>query len=109
MTAPAPHSYDASGYASPIRVMSEEDAAALVVELEAQEKKFGGKLSTTMNAKGHLLFPFLWDLVHDTRIVDEVERVLGPDILCWGSSFFSKDPGSADVVPWHQDGTCWGL
>ncbi|QEW22353.1 putative phytanoyl-CoA dioxygenase family protein [Marinibacterium anthonyi] len=109
MTATSIDTYDEAGFVSPIRVMSEAEAAALVTELEAQEKKFGGKLSTTMNAKGHLLFPFLWDLVQDPRIVDEVEKILGPDILCWGASFFNKDPGSADVVPWHQDGTCWGL
>lgn len=108
-TAASTTTYDQDGYVSPIRVMSTEEAAALVAELETQEQRMGGKLTVTLNAKGHLLFPFLWDLVHDPRIVDEVEKVLGPDILCWGSSFFSKDPGSSDVVPWHQDGTCWGL
>lgn len=109
MTTLSTQSYNETGFVSPIRVISADEAATMVAELEAQEKRLGGALSTTMNVKGHLLFPFLWNLVHDRRIVDKVEKVLGPDILCWGSSFFSKNSGSTDVVPWHQDGTCWGL
>lgn len=101
--------YARNGFVSPLRVMSEDAAAGLVTRVEQTERRLGQQGFTRLNAKGHLLYPFLWDLVHDARILDKVERILGPDILCWGSSFFSKNPGSADVVPWHQDGTCWGL
>jgi hypothetical protein len=101
--------YAELGYASPIRVMPEAEARDLVARLERAEGRLGPQVFAKLNAKGHLLFPFLWDVVHDPRIVDVVERILGPDILCWGSSFFSKDAGSAAAVPWHQDGTCWGL
>ncbi|WP_428927738.1 phytanoyl-CoA dioxygenase family protein [Marinibacterium sp. SX1] len=106
---PVTDSYENDGYVSPIAVMTPDEAAGHVEALRVQEAKFGGQLSTATNAKAHLLFPFLWDIVQDPRIVDHVERILGPDILCWGSSFFAKEPGSASVVPWHQDGTCWGL
>lgn len=101
--------YKESGYTSPIRVMLEEEAARLVSELERIERRLGPQIFDRLQLKGHLLFPFLWDLVHDERIVERVEAILGPDILCWGSSFFIKEPGAPAVVPWHQDGTCWGL
>lgn len=109
MTVDLGRTYTERGYASPLRVMPEDEAGELVTRLERAERRLGAQVFARLNAKSHLLFPFLWDVVHDPRIVDPVEQVLGPDILCWGSSFFSKDPGSADVVPWHQDGTCWGL
>src|SRR5947209_10160766 len=35
--------------------------------------------------------------------------LLGPDILCWGSGFFIKNPHDAARVTWHQDSTYWGL
>lgn len=101
--------YAQDGFVAPLRVMSGDEAAALVARLERAEQKVGPQVFARLNAKGHLVYPFLWDLVQDPRIVDQVEKVLGPDILCWGASFFSKDAGSANVVPWHQDGTCWGL
>lgn len=97
------------GYATSLRVMPEDEAAGLVAQLERAEQRLGQKGFERLNAKGHLLFPFLSDLVHDPRILDQVEDILGPDILCWGSSFFTKEAGSVSVVPWHQDGTCWGL
>lgn len=102
-------SFAKTGFAAPIRVMQEDEAAALAARLERAEQRLGQHVFARLNAKCHLIFPFLWDVVQDARIVDHVESILGPDILCWGASFFSKQAGSADVVPWHQDGTCWGL
>ena len=44
-----------------------------------------------------------------SAILDAVEDVIGPDILCWGSSFFIKEPRDPGFVSWHQDSTYWGL
>jgi non-heme Fe2+,alpha-ketoglutarate-dependent halogenase len=38
-----------------------------------------------------------------------VQDLIGPDILCWGSSFFIKEPRNTAYVSWHQDSTYWGL
>ena len=35
--------------------------------------------------------------------------MIGPNILCWGSSFFIKEPRNPGFVSWHQDSTYWGL
>ncbi len=47
--------------------------------------------------------------MHHPAIVDVVEDLVGPDILCWTTSFFIKEPGSAGFVSWHRDATYWGL
>jgi ectoine hydroxylase-related dioxygenase (phytanoyl-CoA dioxygenase family) len=62
-----------------------------------------------MNQKPHLLFPWIHDIVTHAAILDAVESVIGPDILCWGSQFFIKGAGDPGYVSWHQDGTYWGL
>ena len=67
--------YKESGYTSPIRVMLEEEAARLVSELERIERRLGPQIFDRLQLKGHLLFPFLWDLVHDERIVERVEAI----------------------------------
>lgn len=103
------HRFQAEGFVSPVDVLPPEEAADLYQLLLTIEESLGGRLTMVLNAKAHLLVPELWDLVHDDRILDPVRSVLGPDVLCWGASFFSKDPGSAETVPLHQDCTCWGL
>ena len=35
--------------------------------------------------------------------------VIGPNILCWSSSLFVKEPMDPAFVAWHQDSHYWGL
>jgi hypothetical protein len=97
------------GYVSPVRVMAAEEAAALRRELEAAEARTGGPLRGDLRHKSHLLFPFLADLIRHPRLLDAVEDVLGPDILCWNTNFFIKEAANPAFVSWHQDSTYWGL
>ena len=62
-----------------------------------------------MKQKPHLLFTWLDELVRDDAVLDAVEGVIGPDILCWASSFFTKEAHDPSYVSWHQDLTYWGL
>jgi len=57
----------------------------------------------------HLFLPFLDGLIRHSAILDPVASILGEDLLVWGTSFFTKEPGSADYVAWHQDLHYWGL
>ena len=101
--------YREAGYLAPIRVIGEAEAAGLRAALEAVEARMGGPLRGDLRHKSHLLFPFLADLVRDPLLIDAVEDLLGPDILCWSSSFFIKEAANPGFVSWHQDSTYWGL
>jgi non-haem Fe2+, alpha-ketoglutarate-dependent halogenase len=101
--------YEAEGYLAPIRVMEEGEALALRHKLEAVEAEMGGPLRGDLRHKTHLLFPFLAELVRHPSILDAIEDVLGPDILCWSSNFFIKEAADPAFVSWHQDSTYWGL
>src|SRR5437016_4391908 len=101
--------YDEAGYLAPILVMAEDEALALRQKLEAIEAEMGGPLRGDLRHKTHLLFPFLAGLVRHPRILDAIEDVLGPDILCWSSNFFIKEATDPAFVSWHQDSTYWGL
>lgn len=102
-------SFSREGYLFPIRALETQEAAAALARLEAMEAERDGRLPPLFNAKPHLLMPWLWDIVHDARIVDCVEDLLGPDLLCLGTSFISKRPMDQRYVAWHQDVTYWGL
>jgi hypothetical protein len=108
LTQAALHQYHEQGYYAPIRVMPRAEAEALRGKLEDFETG-AGILAGKLRHKSHLLFTWLNDLVRHPQILDAVEDVIGPNILCWGSSFFIKEPRNPAFVSWHQDSTYWGL
>ncbi|KAI9003451.1 hypothetical protein DFJ74DRAFT_438270 [Hyaloraphidium curvatum] len=101
--------YRSRGYHSPVRVFSDADAAALLSRFDATERAVGGKLVGKLNAGPHLLFPWICDVVRHPAVLDAVESVLGPDIMCYSSQFFTKRAGDPAFVSFHQDKTYWGL
>ena len=97
------------GFASPIRVMSAAEALGYRRQLERFERETGGPLSGHLRHKTHLLFTWLADLVRHPRILDAVDDLYGPDLLCWTTNFFIKEKANPAFVSWHQDSTYWGL
>ena len=69
----------------------------------------GQPLQGNLRHKTHLLFTWADELVHNAEILDAVEDLIGPDILCWTTNFFIKEAHSPGFVSWHQDSTYWGL
>ncbi len=101
--------YHIEGYFFPIPLLSESEVAKVREQLEAFEAGQGHPLEGGQRSHTHLLFPWLDDLIRHPRILDAVEDLIGPDILCWGSIFWTKEARSASFVSWHQDVTYWGL
>jgi hypothetical protein len=101
--------YRRDGYACPVPVMPAAEALALRRQLEAVEARQGGKLEAVQRSRAFLLFKWLDDLIRDPRVLDPIEQLIGPDILCWSTIFWIKDAGSKSFVSWHQDNTYWGL
>ena len=101
--------YHRDGYVCPVPVMSASEAAGLRRQLEAFEATQGGRLEAAQRSRAFLLFKWLDDLIRDPRVLDPIEQLIGPDILCWSTIFWIKDAGSRSFVSWHQDNTYWGL
>ncbi len=103
--------YAQEGYISPIDVFNERDVGSFNQNLQRfrQRLDLNGKIAGRYNQKPHLLLPWANQIVRHPRILDAVEQILGPNIFCWASQFFAKDPGDNAYVSWHQDGNYWGL
>jgi non-haem Fe2+, alpha-ketoglutarate-dependent halogenase len=97
------------GYVSPLPALEAAETHALRRRFDELRARFGGTLPRTINTRPHLILTWLDDLIRDPRVLDPVESILGPDILCWASGFFAKAPGDGSFVSWHQDATYWGL
>lgn len=101
--------YRETGIHFPVTAFAAEQAADLLKQFEQLESDEGGRIRPSTNRKPHLLVPWIAELIRSPQILDAVEDVLGPNILCWGSQFFPKDPHDPSFISWHQDATYWGL
>ena len=101
--------YHRDGFYFPVPVLSREEAAGYRDCLQRHEAKTGKPLQGNWRHKTHLLFTWADELVHHPKILDAVEDVIGPDILCWTTNFFIKEASNPGFVSWHQDSTYWGL
>ena len=54
-------------------------------------------------------FRTIWDLATAPAILDYVEDLIGPNIVCWATHYFCKLPGDTKGVAWHQDCSYWPL
>jgi non-heme Fe2+,alpha-ketoglutarate-dependent halogenase len=101
--------YRRDGYLFPLRVFSADEANQYRAALEQHEREAGGPLQGKWRVKSHLLFTWADRIVHHPAVLDAVEDVIGPDILCWTTNFFIKEAASPGFVSWHQDAAYWGL
>lgn len=101
--------YQQQGFLFPLPALPDSETAELRTKLEQLETEHDGQLPAGINRKPHLLLTWLNELIRDPRILDPVEDILGPNILCWGSGFFIKNRNDPARVTWHQDSTYWGL
>jgi non-heme Fe2+,alpha-ketoglutarate-dependent halogenase len=101
--------YRDRGYHFPIEALSAGEVADFRRKLEDYEAGSGGPIKAEMRHRSHVLFTWIDEMVRHPKILDAMEDLLGPDILCWNTSFFIKEARDPGFVSWHQDATYWGL
>lgn len=101
--------YHREGYTSPVPAIDAGHAQEIVGRLQRFEAETGLPPAEVICHKGHLKLMALYELVFQEKILDAVESILGPNILCWGSSLLVKPAGDPAFVAWHQDSAYWGL
>jgi len=101
--------YKSQGYVFPVPALTPAEATAVRTGIENFERHSGLIAGNVIRNKGHLKLTRLYELIFHPNVLDAVESVLGPDILCWGSSLFVKEGNDPGFVAWHQDSYYWGL
>lgn len=49
------------------------------------------------------------DFARTGRVLDIIQQIQGPDLICWGAHVFAKPAGDGLEVPWHQDAPYWPI
>lgn len=102
-------SYDRDGYLSPVDVFSAEEAARFRKLLEEAEAKYPEALAGANRNNAHCNFTFLDEITHHPALLDAVEDIVGPDVVCCATVLFIKEANDPGYVSWHQDGKYMGL
>ena len=102
--------FNEKGFVFPLDVFDESEAGA--------NRAWFDDLMQRAAAAGHNSYSIngwdkhcsaIYDLAAEPRIVDFVEDLLGPDLICTMTHFFCKEPGETKQVAWHQDASYWAI
>lgn len=100
--------YNREGYVQPFDIFSVGEIAAMRQYVDGLMEAMGENGAYGINCYQARLAG-LWDIATDPRILDCVQDIIGPDIICWASAILSKKPRDPKQVPWHQDASFWQL
>ena len=101
--------YEKKGYVSPIDILTSNEANEIRKEIEEIENKWPGELEGLGRNYIHLISPIFDKIVHNCKILDAVESVIGKNILACGTTLFIKNPKEKGFVSFHQDAKYIGL
>lgn len=101
------------GFLFPFDFLDERERRDCLEGLARYERWLGAPVNATKELRWrtmpHIILPWVTRLACDSRILDPVEDLLGPDILVYTGTFFIKEPNTPTVAAWHQDSTYYGL
>jgi chlorinating enzyme len=95
--------YEDLGYVAPIDILSLKEAKEIKSEIEYIEKKWPEELIGLGRNNVHYISPVFDKVVHNSKILDAVEDIIGKNILVGGTTLFVKEPDRKSYVSWHQD------
>ena len=101
--------YRRDGFLFPLPTMAPGEAGRYRQAMEVFEAERGKKAQQVLRQKCHLALRWAYELVSHPKLLDAAESLIGPDILCWSTSFFIKEANDPRYVSWHQDPTYWHL
>ncbi len=100
--------YNRDGYITPLDLFSPAEADANRAYFDGLMAKTGERGAYGINCY-QARCRGIWDLCNEPRILDLVEDLVGPNIICWASHFLCKLGHDERAVPWHQDASYWQL
>ncbi|MDX3063306.1 MULTISPECIES: chlorinating enzyme [Streptomyces] len=97
--------FDEKGFMGPFKLWEPDVMTAWWKEQRAYlldpANKSRAVFDNPVNYDRHLDVPGLGSLISEPAIVERMQSVIGPDVLCWRTEFFPKNPGESGTG-WHQ-------
>jgi non-heme Fe2+,alpha-ketoglutarate-dependent halogenase len=101
------------GFLYPFDMLSADEIRDCQAGLARFEAWLGSPVNASKDLKWrtmpHITLPWYTRLVHDARILDKIEQLIGADIMVFTSTFFIKEAHTPTIAAWHQDSTYYGI
>ena len=92
--------YNRDGYISGIPLFEGEHLREIQRFFEKQSEDL---LTYNTFRSFHHTVPELYDIVTEALLVEHLQDLLGPNVVCFVSQYICKQPGDLREVVWHQD------
>ena len=66
-------------------------------------------MNSDYRCKSNTLFTWVDEISRNPTLISYVEQIIGPNIHCWDTLFWIKQPGDSKDVSFHQDATYWNF
>jgi non-heme Fe2+,alpha-ketoglutarate-dependent halogenase len=97
--------FDEQGFLGPFTLWEPDVMTAWWKEQRAKllDPRYNSRpvFDNPLNYDRHLDISGLSQLISEPAIVERMQAIIGPDVLCWRTEFFPKNPGDAGTG-WHQ-------
>lgn len=103
--------YRDQGYTGPLPFLSSEQAAKYrraFFEAVGQNEENPGPATSSVSGF-NLKHPWAHEITTHPTILDHIQSVLGPNLMCWAMYFWYKEPHNTKYIPWHQDAVYWPM
>ena len=102
--------FNEKGYLFPLDVFSPEEAQKNRIYFEKLMGEATQKGYNSYSINGwHRYCRGIYDLCYEDRILDYMTDLLGENLICTMTHYFSKEPTDGKRVNWHQDASYWPL
>ncbi len=100
-------SYHEAGYVESLPVLSGDEVRHYRAAVDKTCEALGGRVTRLDGT--HRFFGWAWELCTHRRLLDHLERLLGPNFVLKSTRVFYKYGNSDAHVDWHQDGITEGI
>ena len=102
LTAEQVEAFERDGFVASVPALSPKRTAYYRQALESFEARFPDD-RIKLDQKGHMICPWVDEMIREPGILDVTEDLIGPNILCWGTSLRAKAADGKTFAGWHQD------
>ena len=101
--------YQDNGFCIIRNVVDSESAKQIVAHVKWLRIKYPNTRPEAFHHHMLINEPFIHHLIENKKILDIVEKIIGPNIALFGAHYIAKKPIDGMPVGWHQDGSYWPL
>jgi hypothetical protein len=99
--------YAERGVIHPLPALSSEEVRQVQESYRSLCEPGQALLHKEQRVFGHLVHPWVAQLVAHPAVLRVVRALIGPDVLAWVSEFNTKPPRTQGFFSWHQDLYYW--